>query len=193
MPFSLCVICGKELPRKTSRCCGPPGSDCYRESISRSKCALPWPESFWARARKQEDGCWIWTGATRGHMGYGAAQHRALRRLEATHRISWMLTHGEIPQGMFVLHHCDVPLCVNPEHLYLGSALDNMRDKCERGRRPTVAGAANPRSFLTPEKVAEIRARYAAGGVSQQRLADEYGVHQTTISHAIIGMTWKET
>ena len=79
-------------------------------------------------------GCWLWTGAVDGD-GYGVLYNSGDDR--KTHRISWMIRFGPIPKGMSVLHKCDNPPCVNPDHLFLGTALDNMHDAMKKGRAKT--------------------------------------------------------
>lgn len=92
--------------------------------------------------------CWLWTAAAFKRTGYGQVRLGAMRR---AHRAAWFLTHGDIPAGLFVLHTCDVRLCVNPAHLYLGSHVENMADRSKRGRAAT--GAAHG-SKTHPERVA---------------------------------------
>lgn len=79
-------------------------------------------------------GCWLWTGAETG-TGYGAFWAHGERR---AHRVSYRLYKGPIPNGMVVCHRCDTPLCVNPEHLFLGTQRDNMLDASRKGRLPCV-------------------------------------------------------
>ena len=82
-----------------------------------------------------ESGCQIWTGRI-NHNGYGTLGiDRITKR---AHRVSWELENGAIPVGLFVLHRCDVRCCINPSHLYLGTALDNTNDIDRRGRRPAM-------------------------------------------------------
>lgn len=87
--------------------------------------------TFWSRVQKDPDGCWIWQGAHYPH-GYGHFWHGG--RDVYTHRFAWEITHGEIPDGAHVCHHCDVRDCVNPAHLFLGSRSDNMKDTFDKGR-----------------------------------------------------------
>ena len=91
-------------------------------------------ERFWLKVESTpEQECWLWTGSRSTHWGYGFLFFKNQRL--AAHRVSWEIANGqEIPPGFFVIHSCDVPLCVNPSHLRLGTAADNMADTVERGR-----------------------------------------------------------
>lgn len=116
---------------------------------------------FWRFVRKG-DGCWLWTGSTTGQLNHGQFH---LGRIgghvyhEYAHRVSWMLAHGPIPCGQQINHHCDVPACVNPDHLYLGTQGDNVRDGVRRGRYPKYRA---PRK-MTAEQVREARALRGRG------------------------------
>lgn len=113
------------------------------------------PDQFWSKARKG-DGCWEWTGFVAKRTGYGQARYQMGKWL--AHRLAWTLTHGEIPEGMQVCHDCDNRRCVNPAHLFLGSATDNVHDMlakgrernpvAERGKAMTACGRGHP---FTPE------------------------------------------
>lgn len=97
-------------------------------------------EKFWSQVEKT-DSCWRWTGRTKRHFfGYGV--FRFYGRNVNTHRVSWILTHGEIPNGLCVLHKCDVPECVNPDHLFLGTHADNCKDRHAKGRTNNAPGRA---------------------------------------------------
>ena len=78
-----------------------------------------------------ESGCWLWTGCVKAH-GYGVIFIK--NKTQYAHRVSWELHRGPIPDGLFVLHHCDVPSCVNPEHLFTGTQKDNIQDAAKKGR-----------------------------------------------------------
>lgn len=97
--------------------------------------------NFWAKVIKT-DSCWGWTAS-----GQRYGKLRVSGVYVNAHRFSWELHNGPIPEGMFVLHHCDNPPCTNPEHLYLGTNSDNMVDMVRRGRRLRLAdGTFAPRS-----------------------------------------------
>lgn len=89
-------------------------------------------DRFWARVKKG-DGCWEWTGST-GRRGYGTFMVHGERT--RSHRYSWALHFGAIPDGLWVLHRCDNPPCVRPDHLWLGTVLDNNVDSRIKGRHP---------------------------------------------------------
>lgn len=91
-------------------------------------------ERLWRRVERRPDGCWVFTGY-QTKKGYGKI-HRGpgSRELVRVHRAAWEVTYGPIPEGLFVLHHCDNPPCCNPEHLFLGTNSDNMRDMVAKGR-----------------------------------------------------------
>lgn len=133
------------------------------------------------------DACWPWMGA-RFARGYG--QFGGPAWPNGTHRIAYELEYGPIPAGAVVRHRCDNPPCCNPKHLELGTHADNVSDRVTRGR--SARGEGQPQARLTAAAVLVIRTRYAAGGVSQQALADQYGVNQTTISRVVRGVKWRE-
>ena len=131
-------------------------------------------------------GCSLWTGAST--RGYGRVRRDG--RLHRAHRVAYELFVGPIPGGMNVLHRCDTPACVNPDHLFLGTPADRVRNRDEKGRAAKQAGGLNGNARLTEDDVRAIRARCAASE-TQASLAREYSVSKTTISLIARRVTWK--
>lgn len=123
---------------------------------------LPLPDRFWSRVDKlnSQNGCWLWTGYC-GDYGYGEIGIN--RKVEYTHRYSWIIKNGPIPVGLFVLHSCDNPPCCNPDHLFLGTHKKNMEDCRSKGRNFTPRGEANGRTRLKNKDILKIRALYDSG------------------------------
>lgn len=119
-------------------------------------------------------GCWLWTGSV-SPLGYG--QLTAGRKVRYAHRFSWERFVGAIPSGMCILHRCDVPSCVNPHHLSLGTKRDNTRDMMKKGRDRLI-GERNPSAKLTSVDVAAIRER----SESCVKAAKRFGVSRSTVS-----------
>ena len=132
-------------------------------------------ERFLAKVLECENGCHEWQSTIRKD-GYGKFWING--KQAQAHRAAWSLFKGEIPAGLWVLHKCDNRKCVNLNHLYLGTAKDNARDRTERcewwGRMK-----------YSNDAIQEIRDLYATGNYSQQALADIYGMHQTQVSRYV--------
>lgn len=157
---------------------------------------------------KKSTGCWIWTGL-RNKKGYGSIAvwlGPSKRAMVLAHRWSWEHHVGKIPEGSCVLHRCDVPSCVRPEHLFLGSRTDNNKDMSDKGRRRSASGDANGRrkhpdnwpkgeaitgSKLSEEEVRRVRAEYVDGSTSFVKLGKKYGVGRTTVENIVKGRKWK--
>jgi hypothetical protein len=145
--------------------------------------------SFWAKVNMLA-GCWTWTGATNsagyGHVSYGGRNY-------STHRCAYEYTFGQLPNDLFVCHHCDNPPCVNPAHLYAGTPKDNTSDMYRRGRAGLLGaeGSANSHALLTEAQVVEIRSVFAGGQKNPNQLADEYAVTVGTINALLRGKTWR--
>lgn len=153
--------------------------------------------AFWPHVARG-DGCWEWT-AGRSGTGYGALSIRLpggtpgkLRWLQLKpHRVSWELHNGPIPDGLLVCHRCDNPPCVRPDHLFLGTHADNMRDMAMKKRaggfRP---GKAHPRAKMSDEIVRAVR-YLVAFGHSHHTVAECFGVTRPAVSQVIRRSNWK--
>jgi HNH endonuclease len=146
-------------------------------------------ESFERHVRRTPDGCWIWAGPT-GSRGYGRIIFRGNVKIGKSMRISahrFSYEHFKGPIGdLWVLHRCDVRLCVNPNHLFLGTCLENIQDMDAKGRRRPSPGERNGRARLTTEQVAAIRKDTRV----QRLIAQEYGVSRSTIRDIRGGRSW---
>lgn len=136
-------------------------------------------------------GCLIWFGSKNddgyGVIWYDKDGHRVLQ----THRAAYLVRHGLIPEGLWVLHRCDNRPCINVDHLYLGTVTQNVRDMFERGRPNKAHGERHGMAKITPLIVARIRERVATGA-SQRSVAEDFGLTQTHISRIARGMTWQK-
>lgn len=140
---------------------------------------------FWSYVRKG-DGCWEWTGA-RNTRGYGTYSARL------AHRVAYAEARGAIPDGMYVCHHCDNPPCVRPDHLFLGTPTDNVRDMIAKGRVPRrnmPRGEDNPNALLTEGLVLTIIRRYRAGE-SPRVIAADIGLKFRTVESIAHGERWR--
>lgn len=137
-----------------------------------------------------ECGCWIWLGHL-SHKGYGlyGAMDSTGAKTARAHRLSWYAHHGEIPEGMLVLHRCDVPSCINPDHLFLGTHEDNMRDMVAKGRSHTYHGPDHTKSKLSHDDVRYIR----SCDESSYALAKRFNVTPKTIRNVWSGISYKTT
>lgn len=145
-------------------------------------------EKFWAKTHQEPNGCWTWTG-TRSPDGYGLVRGPKRTQIRA-HRFAYELTLGPIPDGLFVCHKCDNPPCCNPAHFFLGTHQENQADRIAKGR--SSHGERVHFSKLRVSQVAEIRARYAAGGTSHSVLARDYGVSPSLIGFIVTRKIWKQ-
>jgi hypothetical protein len=143
------------------------------------------------------DGCWYWNGRDAGCYGNIWTGEPGNIRQMMPHRVSWMIHYGDIPDGLCVCHHCDHKACVRPDHLYLASRGQNVRDAAAKGLLNgrnngggKKKGEENRRARLNRTQVREIRARYAAGGVTLKELAAEYDVHDRHVQSIIKRRYW---
>ncbi|MDE2096668.1 MAG: HNH endonuclease [Patescibacteria group bacterium] len=159
---------------------------------------------FWSYVEKSDDPseCWFWKGTqSSDKMNYGRFWHAG--RLEEAHRAAYVIANGPIGEGLHCLHRCDHPLCVRPDHLFLGTNDDNIRDKIQKGRTvkgrsykeaalsPGQKGERHWKSRLTAEQVQSIHERRARGE-RLRSLASEFGLSETHVSEIARGRTWEK-
>lgn len=215
-----CQQCQKTFYTPLYRVLSGRGKFCGRRCYWAHKTTVrrPLTDRFWEKVEKTP-GCWLWTGSCT-EKGYGSigSGGRDGSHLIAS-RVSWELYFGPIPAGLWVLHRCDDPACVRPDHLFLGTAADNTADMVSKGRhahgqtsgpytRPdriargerhgsrtkpesTPRGEHHPSAKLTDEQVLAIRARWTHGGIQQKQLAAEYGVSRGVVSEVLSGKSWR--
>lgn len=151
-----------------------------------------WKRHLMYRVAKQENGCWLWTGAKsagRGGAFYGSVAYRG-RAGTKPHRLMFALTFPEVNiTSLQINHKCDNSLCINPDHLYAGTHADNMRDKKLRGRSHKMPGEANPKAKLTNADIRQVRIERARGRTCMDIAAD-YGMHYSTIAKILNGKLW---
>jgi hypothetical protein len=147
---------------------------------------------FWKKvAKSNPENCWIWTGYC-VPAGYGQIGFRY--GLYFTHRISWYIETGIDPSEKFVLHKCDNPPCVNPNHLFLGDALLNSQDMMAKGRADhskNPFGEAQSKSKLTEIQIVEIWQLHLHKGLGERKLAEIFNVTPANIHAILSGKTWK--
>lgn len=130
-------------------------------------------------------GCRLWAGTVWGPLKYGRAQWE--RRSLMAHRLAWMAKHGPIPPGMCICHHCDVPRCINVDHLFMGTHTDNMRDRAAKGRCGVPVGEATWHAKITAETVRLLRASTEAHRAAARR----YGLSDRTVRRIRSREIWK--
>ena len=131
--------------------------------------------------------CLIWLGY-KDKGGYGMIWSNNTMRL--THRVAWEIENGSIPANIDVLHRCDHPSCIAPNHLFLGTNQDNMDDMKRKGRSPQMRGERNGRSLLTDEAVRTIRV-LRKRRIKLRMLAERFGVSLQTIHDIAERKRWK--
>ena len=163
-------------------------------------------ERFWTHVTKGDgDECWRWTASTTKRRG-GYGRMKVDGKLICAHRYAWELANGPVPDGLRVLHRCDNPICVRASHLFLGTQLDNIRDrdeKCRTARGFTsgaithpekmyhARGEKHPVAKLTDDKVAEIRMLFAVGNITKAELARRFHVGEYCIFAVVTRATWR--
>ena len=180
-----CQRCGKKMVRYLSQI-GPLifcSHACRRGPVE---------ERFWSKVDKSPhpQGCWMWKGAHHPD-GYGLFQWPE-KKEQRSHRIAWIMKNGDIPDGLWCLHKCPGvrnPGCCNPDHIYLGTQLENMRDAVADGTHFHARGEESANAILTESAVKEIRANYKRGAVNG--LARKFKVSRLTIIGVGQRRSWK--
>lgn len=145
-------------------------------------------DEFWNKVDEGEaDECWEWKGNI--HQ-YGYGRILVDGTLKLAHRVSYRINKSD-PGEMCVLHKCDNPPCVNPNHLFLGTREDNNKDAARKGRTVNHSGESNPNVELTDKDVQEIR--QLPDNIPNREIAQRYGVSTSTIGCIIRRETWKDT
>jgi hypothetical protein len=159
----------------------------------------PLARRFWSKVDRSGEH-WLWQAAV-DQQGYGTIRLVVNGRsvIVKAHRLAYLLDRGSLPRNLYVLHCCDIPACVRPDHLFIGTAADNSADMAAKGRAPMVRhpelahanrGSGNGHSRLSEGQVAEIKGRRAAGETLTS-LGARFGVHYTTIQQIVTGKTWR--
>ena len=159
--------------------------------LGRIKKLVPLEIRFWRHVDRHDNTeCWLWHGATDGH-GYGRMNLHTWPKIHfvQAHVIAWYLATGEVAKHD-VLHRCDIPLCVNPSHLFLGTQADNNRDMWRKGRGRSARGIQCSQAKLNDDIVRAIRLARSCGK-GPTSLARKYHVSTTAIKNIINGRTWR--
>jgi hypothetical protein len=150
-------------------------------------------QEFWKKVCKGDPSlCWEWQAAVQ-KSGYGVVGVR--RKLHLAHRVAWELSNGEIPPGMLVCHTCDNRICCNPQHLFLGTHADNLRDMYEKNRNNNARGdSSGPRVAAKTgwKVVGEIRKLYTSGDFTARELGEMFSVSGSTVSRIVNHVLWKK-
>lgn len=156
------------------------------------------PEVLWSKVDKRgDDECWPWLGF-KNQDGYGRTwindygyfAHRIIYSLEYPGVIEWSAPKNTEESG-FLLHTCDNPICCNPKHLFVGTLLDNMRDKVAKGRTPDFSGDKGPRCKLSIDQAREAR-KLRKEGASVKSLANKFGLSLPSMKTLLRGESYRE-
>jgi hypothetical protein len=150
----------------------------------------PIKERFWPKVDiKSPEECWNYMGPYEKH-GYGIVTLFAKPRVRwLAHRLAWTLSNGEIKDGLDVCHKCDNPPCCNPNHLFTGTALDNVRDCISKGRARKAQGEKHASAKVTARQVIQIRSM--KGTATCREIGKLFGLTKSGVQHIMSGLKWK--
>lgn len=143
-------------------------------------------ERFWGNFAVSKYGCWEWKGCKVGKFKQARCRHAGE---QIASRAAWVYTHGKIPNKLCVLHSCDNESCIRPDHLFLGTRMDNSNDKVKKGRQWRPIGELNPSAIITKPKVFEIRALRSLG-LLQREISAVVGLSRSSVSNLLNGRSW---
>jgi len=153
-------------------------------------------DKFWENVTKT-NGCWLWEGHT-SHNGYGRLHIyiNDKRKIVPAHRLSWEIHNGPVPKGILVLHKCDNPPCVNPDHLFLGTNKDNTQDSLMKGRACLTnckpqKGEKNGSAILNENMVESVRYQRKNYNYTFKELAGLFNISPSQIANIIHGRSWR--
>ncbi len=135
-----------------------------------------------------KNNCWIWCGAFNPKNGYGLLRDGEKTKL--THRLSYEIFKGKIEKGKYICHSCDNKLCINPDHLWIGSQSENIQDALNKKRWNPPRGESNGKSLLSEENVIEIR-KLLEQNMKQNQIAEKFNIDQSTVSDIKRKKRWK--
>lgn len=187
-----CGFCGKTFFIKASLVDLGCGKFCNKKCYDNSKVGpkIPFLERFWYKSLIG-DGCWEWQATKNEHgygfIGVGSRRSNAAKHCLA-HRMAYELVYGKPPDSLGVLHKCDNPACIRPDHLFLGDQLANMQDAVAKNR--VKCGEQKRQAILKASQIPEIR-RLKKEGLSQEKIAAMFGVKRTCIARVVTGVSWK--
>lgn len=184
-----CGICGIKFRAEQNQIRRGRGKYCSKECAGLAR-RVPLADRFFDRVGcKTESGCILWNGQF-SEGGYGVISYKTGRTGNSVraNRVAYELMVGPIQDGLFVLHRCDNPPCINPTHLFLGTVADNSKDMVVKGR--SARGERHGSAAVTESTVLELRERYRQGGISKRSLAREYGIGESALAHILKRRSW---
>jgi len=191
----VCDGCGTQYRRPPSRVGRSNREYCSQAcQLATERSSRHLEARFWGKVVKGDNpaDCWIWAGSL-SSSGYGVLRAGRTGDVHSywAHRMSYEMAHGSIPEGMLVCHTCDNRRCVNPDHLFLGTPLDNMLDKCRKGRQRSPRGEEKSQAILTEDQVRHIRALHATRKYRQSDIAVQFGLDPAHVGKIVRRVLWK--